>query len=203
MLNPVASTEALPVAPAAHPARPWTFDAVYDGHFAFVWRTVRRLGVHESQVDDAVQDVFLVVHRRLSEFEGPSPRAWLFSIVARVVREKRRTLRRKPANLGSPVRSSDDVETLAIADPQGALYSPQESAAWSEAVEVLHSILDAMPDARREIFVLSELEQMTCPEIAVAVGVNVNTVYSRLRAARADFERAVARVRAGDEWRLR
>ena len=176
------------------------FDAFYEEHFAFVWRTVRRLGVAPSALDDAVQDVFVVVHRRLSEFEGrSSEKSWLFAIVLHVVRDARRTLRRKPAQLGGVARTGDDVDDMV--DMDGA--SPHDSAAKREAVRQLHAMLEAMPDDRREVFILSELEQMSVPEIALAVGANTNTVSSRLRAARADFERAVARARAGDEWRLR
>jgi RNA polymerase sigma-70 factor (ECF subfamily) len=176
------------------------FDSFYDQHFAFAWRTVRRLGIAPSAVDDVVQDVFVVVHRRLGDLESPSSaRAWLFGIVRHVVKDARRTLRRKPAHLGGAARAGDDVDAVADASITG----PHESAAKREAVRVLHAILEAMPDERREVFILSELEQMSVPDIAASVGANTNTVYSRLRAARADFERAVARSRAGDEWRMR
>lgn len=184
---------------AAEHSIPADFDAVYDAYFAFVWRSVRRLGILDSAIDDVVQDVFVVVHRRLSTFEGKSSlKSWLFGIVLHVVRDARRTLRRKPAQLGGAARAGEDVDEVA-ADASG----PHESLAKREAVRVLHDLLDAMPDDRREVFILAELEQMSVPEIAEAVGANVNTVYSRLRAARADFERGVARAKASDEWRLR
>jgi len=183
--------------PSAHAS---DFDSFYEEHFAFVWRTVRRLGIAPSAVDDVVQDVFVVVHRRLCDLASPaSARAWLFGIVRHVVKDARRTLRRKPAHLGGAARAGDDVDGMADASITG----PHESAAKREAVRMLHAILEAMPDERREVFILSELEQMSVPEIAASVGANTNTVYSRLRAARADFEKAVARTRAGDEWRMR
>jgi RNA polymerase sigma-70 factor, ECF subfamily len=172
----------------------WTFDSVYETHCAFVSQSARRLGIMESVVDDVVQDVFLVVHRRLPEFDGAAVavRSWLLSIVIRVARDKRRSIRRKPANIGSPSRVADDVDSVPDRDPRG----PHEAAVKAEAVRALHTILNAMPDTRREVFILAELEQMSAPEIAGAVGAKVNTVYSRLRAARADFDRAAARVRA-------
>ncbi len=177
----------------------WTFAAVYQANFAFVWRTVRRLGVADSAVDDVVQDVFLVVHRQLATFRGESSiRSWLFVIASRIARDARRSLRRKPANLGGRGRVSDEVDLVADVAP-----SPQDEVASSEAVRTLHALLDAMSDERREVFILAELEQMTVVDIAAAVGENANTVYSRLRAARADFERGVARARANDEWRMR
>jgi len=185
---------------ASLPAAPLDFDSVYDEHFAFVWRSARRLGIAPSALDDVVQDVFVVVHRRLPDFEGKaSAKSWLFGIVLHVVRDARRTLRRKPAHLGGVGRSNDDVAD--VVDTDGS--SPHDSAAKREAVQMLHAMLEAMPDDQREVFILSELEQMSVPEIALAVGANANTVYSRLRAARAEFERAVTRARAGDEWRLR
>jgi RNA polymerase sigma-70 factor (ECF subfamily) len=177
-----------------------SFEVIYDAQFAFVWRTVRRLGVADEAVDDVVQEVFVVVHRRLGAgFENASVRSWVFSIVRRVVRNARRSLRRKPAHLGGAARAADDVAFLAA--PSGS--NPQDAALHAEALRTVYAILDGMPDDRREVFVLAELEQMSIHEVAQAVGANVNTVYSRLRAARADFDRAAARARARDEWRIR
>jgi RNA polymerase sigma-70 factor, ECF subfamily len=196
---PAARVHDGPPASVREGAFPWTFGAVYDAHFAFVWRSVRRLGVEEAAVDDVVQDVFLVVHRQLPGFRGDSSiRSWLFAIASRVVRDSRRSLRRKPGNLGGSGRVCDDVDLFADAAP-----SPQEQAAAAEAVRTLHAVLDGMSKERREVFILAELEQMTVADIAAAVNVNANTIYSRLRAARADFERALIRVRANDQWRIR
>ena len=163
------------------------FATVYDEHFPFVWRSARRLGVDPSAVDDVVQDVFVVVHRRLADFEGRSSlKTWLFGILLRVVRDHRRTLRRKHPKEGG------DLE--AIADTTSE--SPHESAEKAEGVRLLHALLDALDDDKREVFVLAELEQMTVPEIADATDSNVNTVYSRLRAARREFDAAVCRHHA-------
>ena len=195
---------ALEPAPSVRPAndatRTWTFDEVYDENFPFVWRSVRRLGVVDSAVDDVVQDVFLVVHRRLASFQGTGAmRSWLFGIAVRVVKDLRRTLRRKPAQLGGRAATDDDVDGMA----DRASNNPHETLAKAEAVKLLHAALDAMPDERKEVFILSELEQMTVPEIAEAVDANVNTVYSRLRAARRELDAAVARYRAREQWRSR
>jgi RNA polymerase sigma-70 factor (ECF subfamily) len=182
-------------------ARPvLSFDVVYEAHFPFVWRTVRRLGVPGDAVDDVVQDVFLVVHRRLHLCcAEESVRAWLFSVVRRVVRNARRSLYRKPAHLGGRARSTCDVDAVASASAP----SPHDAAIKAEALRTVHAILDAMPDERREVFVLADLEQMSVTDIARAVGANVNTVHARLRAARADFDRGAARARVRDEWRTR
>ncbi len=201
---PIVSTRAAgvhdgPPASTREQAFPWTFGAVYDAHFAFVWRSVRRLGVVDGAVDDVVQDIFLVVHRKLPGFRGESSiRSWLFAITSRVVRDSRRSLHRKRANLGGHGRVCDDVDLFADPAP-----SPDERAAAAEAVRTLHSVLDAMPKERRDVFILAELEQMSVADIAAAVRSNVNTIYSRLRAARADFERAIIRARANDQWRIR
>ncbi len=170
-----------------------TFDDVYDTHFAFVWRTVRRLGVPRDAVDDAVQEIFVVVHRRLADFEGRSSiKTWLTGITLRVASEHRRRARKVPV-------AEVDPETI----DAGKDRDPHDAATKAEAVRVLHRILDELEDERREAFVMAELEQMTVPEIAESLGVNPNTVYSRLRAARQDFDAAVLRHRTRDGWRLR
>jgi RNA polymerase sigma-70 factor, ECF subfamily len=179
--------------------RPLAFEEVYEEHFDFVWRSARRLGVHEGAVDDVVQETFLVVHRRLAEFEGRSTvKTWLFGILLRVARDHRRHTRRKAPHSIRP-EGPTDPETLSAGAEQG----PHERAAKTEAVKTLHAILDELDDDKREVFVLAELEQMTAPEMADALGVNLNTIYSRLRAARHEFEQAVARHRARDQWRNR
>jgi len=178
---------------------PLSFDEVYDAHFDFVWRSVKRLGVADSAVDDVVQEAFLVVHRRLGEFEGRSSmNTWLFGIVLRVTRDHRRLVRRKSPH-ANQVDGPTDPETLTAS----AEHGPHERAVKTEAVEKLHAILDELDDDKREVFILAELEQMTAPEMAEALGLNMNTIYSRLRAARQEFEQAVARSRARDEWRSR
>jgi RNA polymerase sigma-70 factor (ECF subfamily) len=171
--------------PTAAVNGPLSFDAIYDEHFDFAWRSLRRLGVPTAQLDDAAQDVFLVVLRRLADFRAASTvRTWLFGIVLRVARDYRRKLARKPA---------DPLEHE-VPSPEG--MSPESLTRTLEAARVLHGILDTLSDERREVFVLAELEQMSAPEIAEALDANINTVYSRIRAARRDFESALARYRA-------
>lgn len=194
---------ALASAPTSGPSRldgaagaPPSFEEVYDACFDLAWRNVRRLGVPERQVDDAVQDVFMIVHRRLAEFQaGSSLRAWVCAIVTRVASDHRRALRRK----SPPADASVDTDTLP--DPAGR--DPYDSAVRTEGVRRLHGLLDALDDEKRAVFVLAELEQMSAPEIAESLGENVNTIYARLRAARRAFETLVSREQARDEWRLR
>jgi RNA polymerase sigma-70 factor, ECF subfamily len=169
------------------------FEDVYRAEFGFVWRSAKRLGLRDAALDDAVQEVFVVVHRRLAEFEGRSSlRTWLFGITLRVVRDHRRSARRRDP--GPPV----DPDSL-----RATGSGPAESLEKAEAVRLLHALLDELDDERREVFVMAELEQMPMPEIAEALGINVNTAYARLRSGRQEFEQALARHRARDMWRLR
>ncbi len=174
-----------------------SFEGVYESHVEFVFRNAQRLGVADGALDDIVQQVFLVVHRRLVEVAGDAPiKAWLFGILAHVVRDYRRSLRRK-----SPHSALPPIDPATLAEPAGR--GPFDALARSEAFEVVVGLLSELSDEKREIFVLSELEQLTAQEISDLIGVNASTVYSRLRAARQDFERAVERSRLRDTWRLR
>lgn len=165
------------------------FEEVYELHAAFVFRNLRRLGVPERGLDDAVQDVFVVVHRRLPEFEGRSAvTTWLFAIVLGVARNARRSQRRHAVEAPGETEPDD----LASAPAE----RPDHRAERAQAVRVLCALLDELDEDKREAFVLSQLEQMTAPEISEALGVNVNTVYARIRAAIKAFDLAVARYRA-------
>ena len=190
-----------PVAAEASSVRavtpPASFEVVYDEQVDFVWRNAKRLGVADDSLDDIVQQVFLVVHRRLAEAPVDVPmRAWVFGILSHVVRDYRRGVRRK-----SPHLAQAPVDPATIAEAPGS--GPFDTLARNEALGVVLGLLAELSDDKREIFVLSELEQLTAQEIADLVGLNVNTVYSRLRAARQDFERAAERARTRDTWRLR
>jgi RNA polymerase sigma-70 factor (ECF subfamily) len=174
------------------------FESVYEAHFDFVWRSMGRLGVEPSAVEDAAQDVFVIAHRRIAEFEGRSSvKTWLFAIALRVARDHRRAARRKRGQGLVPEAEADTADVL---DPAP---SPLESASRAEAARRLQAILDELDEDRRAVFILAELEEMSAPEIAEAVGANLNTVYTRLRLARRDFNEAVARHAARDGWRLR
>jgi RNA polymerase sigma-70 factor (ECF subfamily) len=164
-----------------------SFEAIYDEHADFVWRSIRRLGLDEAAADDALQEVFLVVHRRRADFEGRSSlRTWLFGIAIGVVRNHRRSRRRK--RIDASVGAEAALERVG-----GEVSSPHDHAARSEAVAVLYRLLGELTDDQREVFVMAELEQMRGTEIAEATGINLNTVYTRLKAARRDFNAAVRR----------
>jgi RNA polymerase sigma-70 factor (ECF subfamily) len=143
---------------------------LYDEHHAFVRRNAIRLGIPHAHADDVVQEVFVTLVRRSDALGEPrSARALLFAIVRRVCANYRRTLDRKAA-------SALPVATLRVVDADGF-----------DRVEAAHTVarfLAELDEPRREVFVLAELEGMSAPEIAEALGINVNTVYTRLRAAR-------------------
>ena len=161
-----------------------SFALLYADNLDLVWRALRGLGVSEASVEDAVQDVFLVVHRRMDSFEARSSfRTWLYGVVLHVARNHRRREHRKGG-----CASLDSGPEIADLAP-----GPHEEAAAAEAMRRLAMLLEGLDEAKREVFVLAELEQMSAPEIAEALGINVNTVYSRLRAARQAVEAAAGR----------
>lgn len=157
------------------------FAAVFREHHDFVWRLLRHFGVPLAAVDDKVQDVFLVVYRRWADYDpASSMRSWLYGICRRVAADLRRGAARAERRL------------RAVPDPAPAL-DPDQAVAQAEAAAFVERFLDTLDHDKREVFMLAEIEYLTAPEIAEATGAKLNTVYSRLRAARALFDRAVRR----------
>lgn len=172
------------------------FDAVYEQTVEFVWQAARRLGVRAADADDVVQDVFVVVHRRLTEFEGRAQlKTWVFKILAHVVKHYFRTHARRPGDAASG--SESELHALVANQEQG----PAGALERSEALRVVDHLLAQLDHDKRMVFVLAELEEMTLVEIADVVETNANTVASRLRAARKEFEKALSRFRAREAGR--
>jgi len=154
------------------------FERVYAEQFSFVWRSLLRLGVSQSAIDDAVQDVFIVALRRASDYSGRSSyRTWLFGIAANIARDYRRKWQRA-------------AQHQVLDEQLPALEAnPHERLDQRRALRLVESFLDTLDADRREVFVLIELEQLPAPEASSVLAVKLNTVYSRLRSAREAFAR--------------
>ncbi len=168
-----------------HPQVP-PFSHIYRDYFDFVWSSARRQGVGLEAIDDLVQEVFIVIHSRLSTLEHPAAlRSWIYGIVRRTVSTYHRSRRTRAGSKAAP---AIEAQTREVAQP-----TPLDLAEHNDQVRLLRGLLEELDPPKREVFVLAELEEMTVPEIADLVGVPVNTAYSRLRAARQAFEEALAR----------
>lgn len=153
---------------------------VVEQHADFLYRVLKRLGTPEAELEDALQEVLLVVAHKLPEYEERGGmRAWLFTIARQVashaVRATQRRVRREGAH----------EELRVVEDPHGALER-------SEAARFVESFLASLAEPQASVFFLAEVEGMTAPEIAACLGVGLNTVYSRLRLSRERFELALA-----------
>jgi len=155
-----------------HAVESRSFDALYEAHFEFVWRTLRRFGVPASVAEDAAQDVFVVLHRKLPALRADaSAKGYLFSIARRVASDYRRASRRPQASLDAERTESTD-------------RGPFDRAADREAGEALEAFLESLDEDKRAVFVLVELEGLTMPEVSQLLATNINTLYSRVRSAR-------------------
>jgi RNA polymerase sigma-70 factor (ECF subfamily) len=175
------------VARVADPAAGLDVTSIHAAHADFVWATLQRFGVRDADLEDAMQETFVVVHRRLDTWDRTSKiTTWLFGVAMRVAAAFRRKahVRRE--------RATEDVGTL-DADPS---LSPEDLAARREARETLDAILDTLDLERRAVFVMFEIEEMSCDQIANAIGIPTGTVYSRLHKARKEFAAAMERHRS-------
>jgi RNA polymerase sigma-70 factor (ECF subfamily) len=174
----------LPARPDDDPPRPPSFGEAYASEVAFVWRSLRRLGVPERDVEDACQETFLVAHKKYETFVGGSLRAWLFAIAKRVASDHR-----KKAHVRREVVGAEVPEVVLPETMSQALDAKR-------ARSLLDEILDALDEDKRAVFVLFELEQWPMPEVARVLECALQTAYSRLHAARAIVEARVARAKA-------
>lgn len=160
----------------------------FSSYAQFVWRTVRYLGVSESDLDDVTQEVFAVVHRRIGDFEArSSPRTWIYGICLRVVSAYRRRAFRRHEQLFEKTPEQVHHDT-----PESQLRDVQ-------ARKILTNALDQLDDDKRSVFVLFELEQLRMDEVAKIVGCRRKTAYSRLYAARRDVLRILKQINSIDD----
>jgi len=161
---------------------------IYRDHADFAWRVLRRQGVGPADLSDAIQDVFLTVHRTLASFAGRSSfKTWLYTICASVARDRRQRAhaRHETARLDE---AGDPIDVRAAADAR---------AEHNLRLMILESALAEMDVTLSDVFILFELEELTGQEISAALSVPLGTVYSRLELARESFRRTVNRIEDG------
>lgn len=162
---------------------PLDFEQLFEDELDYVWHALRRLGVREADLDDEVNEVFLRVHRQFAKYDPSRPvRPWLFAFAARVAAEHRRLAHNRREVPGLPPD---------LLDPGP---STEAQAADNEARAMVLRALDRLDQSKREVFVAIELGGHSAPELALELGVPVNTVYSRLRLARDEFAVALRRL---------
>jgi len=185
---PPAGREA-PRAPEMIPRREhWS--EFYDVHSGFVFRCLRRLGVAPESLEDATQEVFLISFERAFAFEQRSSvRTWLHGIAFNVARRY------------FTAKGRTHAERLSETHVDDRHLNQEDVLARKRAVEEIYALLECLTPDQRAVFVLTELEQLSAPEIAEITGAPLNTVYSRLRLGRREFEAALRRKRAHDDWR--
>ncbi|MDF2695582.1 MAG: polymerase sigma factor RpoE [Labilithrix sp.] len=175
--------ERLTSGPSTAPSAP-SFRELFDRHFAYVWRSLARLGVAERDREDQANEVFFRIHQRLADYDpARAARPWLFAFVVRVAAEYRRRDRNAVELVEAPealVTASDEL--------------PDAKLARSEKRALVLSALEAIDFDKRAVLILHDLDDCTIPEIATALRIPEGTAYSRLRAARREFINAVRRL---------
>ncbi|HLT35976.1 MAG TPA: RNA polymerase sigma factor [Enhygromyxa sp.] len=156
------------------------FEQLYREHFSFVWRTLRRFGVADAALEDVAQEVFLVVYRRAGAWrDWSSPRSWLFGVARRVAADHRRSRDRHARKLA--------------ALPELAAPRPVDERVDDHArLRAIAAAIASLSPDRRAVYTLAELEGLSAPEIAEALELKLNTVYSKLRRARHDVAQTLA-----------
>ena len=181
---PVSAAVAL--VPTPEPKAPGLdFRTIFETEFEYVWHSLRRLGVRERDVDDVTHDTFIVVYRTLDQYDPGRPlRPWLFGIASRHAAN----YRRRAHHRGDVMEHATE-----LADHSAGA---EETLASRQAADLVLAALDALDVDRRSVFVLHEFDGVSIPDVAAALGVPLNTAYSRLRLAREHFTAAVKRLRA-------
>lgn len=150
------------------------FRSIFDGHAATVWRALRHFGMNEREVEDAVQEVFVVVHRQLSAGTEPTHvRAWLYGIAWRVAAAQRRKAQRRREILSDTIEPEPDSSR-----------SPARLLERQRRLVNLDRALNVLPNEQRAVFLLYEMEELSMREVAQVLGCSLNTAFSRLYAAR-------------------
>ncbi len=157
------------------------FASVYRANLDYIWASLRRLGVAPADLEDVAHEVFLVVHRRLADYDRARPlRPWLFGIAYRVASEQRKKAAR---------RATQELEDSLAASESS---SPERQTVKRQAIELARKALDAIDEEARAVFVLADLDGVAVTDVAESLSIPVNTAYTRLRRARLAIANAVA-----------
>jgi RNA polymerase sigma-70 factor (ECF subfamily) len=173
----------VPALDEAH--KPPNFSAIFRAEFDYVWNSLRRLGVPERDLEDLTHDVFFRVYERLVDFDANRPvKPWLFGFSFRVASDYHRRFSNRREVLSAAAEASDPAPTAL------------DQLVQAEALTLAQIALGGIELDRRAVFILHEIDGCAVPEIANALGLPVNTAYSRLRVARTEFQAALLRERA-------
>jgi RNA polymerase sigma-70 factor (ECF subfamily) len=166
-----------------------SFATLAEQNIDFVFRCLRRSGLDEATADDAVQQVFVIVSGKLASIEPGKEKAFLYGTARNVAAQARRVhARRAEVEYVEPTELEDDT----MAPMGGATLD--ELLDQRRARELLDEVLVSLPDLLRDVFVLSEVEELSAPEVAACLEIPVGTVASRLARAREAFDQALARI---------
>lgn len=165
-------------------ARP-SFRSMYESEFDYVWNTFGRLGVAERDREDLTQELFVLVHKKLDEYVASRPiRPWLFAFAFRIASDYRRLARHRV-----------ELFQERTSELPGTTISAEETCVQQEGRSLILRAIDLLSTERKPIFIMHELDGIAVPDIADALGIPLNTAYSRLRLARQDFATAISQLR--------
>ncbi len=174
---------ALPAGPAPVPAVPLDLQTLFKMHAGYVWNSLRRMGVRPADLEDLTHDVFLQVHRHMGQFDpSRAVKPWLFGFAFRVASQYRRRAFRR-------FEQSGEVESALDPAP-----TPERDAETADDLRLVRDALGTIPLERRAVLVLYSIDGARVEEIAESLGIPINTVYSRLRTARIEFNAAIERL---------
>jgi RNA polymerase sigma-70 factor (ECF subfamily) len=162
------------------------FRELYEREFSYVYRSLRRLGVRLADLDDVTQEVFLRVYQRYPEatLDEKSTRPWLYSFAVRVAANYRRLAR----------HSYEIFEEIPLQHADSKSQTPEQIAMTHDARDLVIAALASLSFDQRSVFIAYNIDQLSAPQISEALDIPLNTVYSRLRLARAAFQKSVQKI---------
>lgn len=172
--------------PPRAPAPEGGFAQIYKTWFHEVCRWIRARGGPESELEDLAQEIFLVVRRRLPDFDGANLPAWLYRITANTVSDHRRC-----AWFRRVFRGPRDAPLSVLTQPGD---DPAERAERRQTQAHLSRVLQRLSERQREVLVLFEIEELSMKDVALAIGCPEKTAYGRLYAAREALKRAFLKL---------